>query len=168
MPDDYTAKVQHPGYISGPSQELKLRPGAPIPEVTIELDRTYTVRGRVVDETGKPVAGATVWLNREEGQERTTDEQGRFIFENLTKLWRLWAEAPGWVRTHQDLSKRTEPTQEVTLVLRYRIATVSGRLVRSDTQEPIPGALIIADRVLPRGPFPEADSLVQWFERPSV
>ena len=60
------------------------------------------IEGRVVDATGKPVAGATVQLferdfvTHEERGRATTDAEGRFRFtDNRSHSIQLEAEAPG-------------------------------------------------------------------------
>ena len=50
----------------------------------VKVKRRYSVRGRVVDESGSPIQGATVTLPRDdEIQTETTDAKGRFTFKTV-------------------------------------------------------------------------------------
>jgi beta-lactamase regulating signal transducer with metallopeptidase domain/protocatechuate 3,4-dioxygenase beta subunit len=51
----------------------------------IKVNRSFSVRGRVVDESGNPIRGATVTLPREEDtiHAETTDAEGRFAFKTV-------------------------------------------------------------------------------------
>ena len=51
----------------------------------IPVNRSFSVRGRVVDESGKPIRGATVTLPPDEGtvHTETTDADGRFAFRSV-------------------------------------------------------------------------------------
>lgn len=54
----------------------------------IVLDAGQTVRGRVVDPSGAPVQGASVWSGDASG---TTDREGRFVVEHLPPgPWRVF------------------------------------------------------------------------------
>jgi protocatechuate 3,4-dioxygenase beta subunit len=129
--------------------DFELKPG--MAPVTIELERAATVRGRVLDPDGKPVAGATVAPaltgtgNSITGDTRfsvTTDTQGKFTMPlpasgerdyNLVahdgeyNQWRTWANG---VRP----PFRTKPGEVVEGVeLRLpRGATVQGRVTDPD------------------------------------
>lgn len=54
--------------------------------IDVEMVASATVEGKVVDEDGKPVAGASVsaWhLTRDGGERSETDAQGRYVIHGL-------------------------------------------------------------------------------------
>jgi len=81
--------VKHPDFIgtnvtvgANATTEKQLREG----KHKIVLHRGLEVRGRVVDESDQPVAGATVWAGRKyyrDRQQTQSDDQGRFAFHSV-------------------------------------------------------------------------------------
>ena len=135
--------------------DFDMKPG--MPAVTIRAEKAATVRGRVLDPSGKPVAGATVAPaltgsgNSLTGDTRfsvETDRNGAFtmrlpasgeIAYNLVahdgkfQEWRTWAN--GILAPFQ--TKPGEVMENVTLSL-TRPATVRGRVV-NDAGQPVAG-----------------------------
>lgn len=140
--------------------DFEVRPG--VKPVTITLERGVHIKGRAVDPSGKPVAGATVAPamtgtgNSLTGDTRfsvESDAQGRFemwlpaspdrdynlvVHDGKYEEWRHWANG---VRA----PFRTRPGQEVGIVLMRltRPATIRGR-VRDPEGRPISGREIRA------------------------
>jgi hypothetical protein len=72
------ARASAPGFFSGKSESLFLEDLAPGEiRLDVTLERGAVVRGRVVDETGRAVADADVWLGPNAGA-GTTDAEGGF------------------------------------------------------------------------------------------
>ena len=135
--------------------DFDLKPG--MPAVTIRAEKAATIRGRVLDPSGKPVAGATVAPaltgsgNSLTGDTRfsvETDQNGAFtmrlpasgeIAYNLVahdgkfQEWRRWGN--GILAPFQ--TKPGEVMENVTLSL-TRPATVRGRVV-NDAGQPVAG-----------------------------
>lgn len=122
---------------------------------TIVATKATTIRGRVVDEAGKPVSGITVtvpglMLNQAGGHEKTvTAEDGSFTLESLPKG--LYSVAPiadiarGLVGRLQDEVRGGEG--EVTTVpdlLMTPGVVVQGTVVDADTGVPVKGAGVSA------------------------
>lgn len=80
--------ASHPDYIQASwvgkydSESLEqLKAG----EAKLTLGRGLEVRGRVLDDAERPIAGATVWAGGRDfpdRQETTSDDEGRFVFRN--------------------------------------------------------------------------------------
>jgi hypothetical protein len=139
-----TLRASHRGY--APSTLPGIIVPSPEP-LKIILRPSLRITGRVVDESGEPVAGASVLLSEETAIQLTTggqsDAQGRFALEDLKpgKL-RLAALAPGFLRTDMD-GLTLEPgggVENLEVALR-RGATIEGRVLAPDGS-PAPGAKV--------------------------
>ncbi len=108
--------------------------------LAVRLDRASKIRGEVVDSSGRPIGGATVWVHvqftrgtssmSQSAAHATTSEDGRFVLEEVDPgELRLSAEAEGY-RSEELASLAVEPGRDlenVRVVMRPG-ATVSGRV----------------------------------------
>lgn len=106
--------VWHPG--QNRAVDLRLLPG-------------MILHGRVVDERGEPVAGATVARSRWKGVRTSTDEEGRFELGSLRSL-DVVVEKEGYVSSSFQFDEE-ERDVEVEIEL-PRGAVVTGRVTRED------------------------------------
>ena len=124
-----------PPRAAGKRRVIERRPEVP--------DGRAAVRGRVVDEEGRGIEGARVFLGasrdddpEDAEDEGETDETGAFEVRARPSVFDLTARAPGFVDGYGLARAGGEP---VTLTL-ARGAVVEGRVVRADTGAPVPGA----------------------------
>ena len=114
---------------------IRKRPGKAVAEVTIEIPDTL-VEGKVVDESGRSVARASVVARslstREPQTEIQTDRHGDFQFRGLgVGRTLLMASSEGLVSDATQLEVRSEnPVRNTVLVLRGR-KQLAGRVVSS-------------------------------------
>jgi thiol-disulfide isomerase/thioredoxin len=87
---------------------------------SVKMERGNTIKGRVIDETGKPIAGAVVYSNYMETREETdtkTDAHGEFKIDNLpdSNDAYLGVYAPGKMSTIKEMtiSKMSPPVEVV-------------------------------------------------------
>ncbi len=125
----------------------------------IVLESAYPITGRVLDEGGRSVAGAKVRAvgaeireggarggpggappaNKGRTDEDVTDDDGRFRLARLEAgAYSLSIDAAGFVRLTTNVEADDGP---VTLTLRVG-TTIAGRVVDSETQEPVAGARV--------------------------
>ncbi|MEN9579565.1 MAG: hypothetical protein RJA70_2574 [Pseudomonadota bacterium] len=86
-PGRVRALVRHPSYVEGVSEPIVLAPGGS-GEVTVVLSQGGELRGRVVDEADRPVAGARIKLTALKGSfERSgiSAEDGMFQFSAVPR-----------------------------------------------------------------------------------
>jgi len=123
--------------LARPAQEMNVLlrlgsvrpPSAPLPEVRV----------RVVAEDGEtPVVGAVVQTGS--AQPPTTDAQGCFRWNSAVGN-PFYLMAAGYARRLHTIPE-TPAGGEVTIVLRARGGTISGRVTRGDTGEPVPKAQV--------------------------
>ncbi|MCE9637406.1 MAG: sigma-70 family RNA polymerase sigma factor [Planctomycetes bacterium] len=133
VPQGAVCSVSFDGIVGNRDTDLTARADNATPgvEVVLTCERVATgrtVRVRVTDPAGEPVAGVTVWLSgdyRETVRRADTDADGRAQFADLpAHKWRLTAGSHGvW---YQAAPVEAVPNgQEVTLVLRTA-ATIRG------------------------------------------
>jgi RNA polymerase sigma factor (sigma-70 family) len=111
----------------------------------IELRPAIPLRGRVVDETGRPLAGVTLkivdYMNEGVGfqWETNTDDEGRFVWKNApTNQLSIMAAAPmGIARVFQMKAAPEEQTFTLPLKLPESIS-VSGTVTDAETGAVIP------------------------------
>lgn len=99
------------------------------------------LRGRVVDTSGQAVAGAAVRLSGVEERSATSDEDGRFAFDDLAAGdYFASASAAGRAAAPKQVHLRLD-TPPVTLRL-FAAATLEVSVVTLDGDDPIPGAQV--------------------------
>lgn len=129
------------GYLS-----LKRTVTPPIPQtLAIELQRSATVRGRIVDYRGRPVPEASIRLERgNHFREEEASADGSFELElRPGAAHDLRFRSPSTL----DATRRVEPMSpgselDLADIELPRGWTVTGRLLRNDTAEPVGGARV--------------------------
>lgn len=137
-PEQIVLTVQAKGY----APELQeLAPQKELAPVEFRLERGHTLRGRVVDKAGNPIAGAFVasdtWRGHRSLRWRVdTDAEGRFRWDEAPAdevLIDMGKQGYMIIRRHGLTASDQEHTITMHLPLR-----VSGRVVDRETSEPIP------------------------------
>lgn len=128
---------------------IELRPGR------AEEGSVSVISGRVVDDAGRPVAGALVEASfggplvrgvPPAPAQALSDERGEFLLEGLDEgRYHLRAEADGWAPA--SLLAVPAGTGDVVLALRAG-ATISGVVTDGRTGEPVPGFSVVVERLL--------------------
>ena len=97
--------------------------------VEFYLARGYTVRGRVVDERGNPIQGATVGAQPPLTWHAETDRDGLFVWNSAPdRMSTLQVRAPGFRETYTAPLPAGEEEHEIRLQSLRRIR-VSGRVI---------------------------------------
>ena len=105
--------------------------------VEFYLARGYTVRGRVVDERGNPIQGATVGAQPPLTWHAETDRDGLFVWNSAPdRMSTLQVRAPGFRETYTAPLPAGEEEHEIRLQSLRRIR-VSGRVIDAGTGRPI-------------------------------
>ncbi len=159
-PGSYDLRVEVRGYI--PLERPVTAKSGELTELgSLTLDAGESMYGRVVDESGAPVANALVSASPTEGMfgrgtdlsgdlltGRTrvrSDDRGRFTIAGLaSKPYSLTATAPGYGRA---IVSDVRPGTATTLTMRPGW-TVGGLVVRGDTGEPVEGVSVRAGGVV--------------------
>jgi hypothetical protein len=106
----------------------------------VRLAKAHTIRGRVLDKEGRPIAGAWVGADTWRGHrsikwETETDAQGRFLWSNAPPdEVKFCITKEGFVRNSTYSLKPSEEEQIVTLLPPQRI---HGTVVDADTGQPV-------------------------------
>ncbi len=150
----YTLKGIRPGKIDLVVQAERLAPAlktltqtAGVAQIDFQLVKGRPFRGRIVDPSGKPIAGAvaqTDWDNqglRKVAWETKTDAEGRFEWNSAPDEPLLfWFQATGYDWKRSVLLRPGELEHEITLTRAtppQEAVRVSGRVVDSETQSPL-------------------------------
>ncbi|MBN2131670.1 MAG: carboxypeptidase regulatory-like domain-containing protein [Sedimentisphaerales bacterium] len=139
-------------------------------DLTVRLGEPAVLAGVVVDESGKPVAGATVrpclkmdWMGGSVGVRfdeprewftARTDEQGRFRFDHIpaTASADFWVEAPGWAsgwtyweEELSDLagSQFKAGQTDIRIVVKPE-AIIQGKIIDEDSGKGVSGVVFLA------------------------
>jgi RNA polymerase sigma-70 factor (ECF subfamily) len=134
-------RAQADGYAKSETNVTPVEPG-PLSSPDIVLANELVVRGRVVDEDGGAIEGATVFPSFREDLGVVTDERGRFelgTFEADADRIYTHVECDGYARLQQghDVAKLSD-TLELVLT---RAGELAGRVVDADGQ-PLEAALV--------------------------
>ncbi|QDV08272.1 ECF RNA polymerase sigma factor SigK [Planctomycetes bacterium Poly30] len=122
---------------SRPEASVEVEPGETA-EIVLRVGGGMTLRGRVIDEQGRAVPGAEIWMSQGNGAPDTSllagyaDAQGRFAIPHAKKLQCIGARAPGMQPSLQEMPGVYEPTDPevgVTLVLQALGGELHGRVV---------------------------------------
>ncbi|MEM7454997.1 MAG: carboxypeptidase-like regulatory domain-containing protein [Planctomycetota bacterium] len=113
-------------------------------EVEITMVRGGTLRGKVLDPDGQPVAGMRVYYNNAENAESLggsvrTDEAGRFQVQGLPEESTLTLYTPAEFEPIDDMEVRV-PQNDITVIEidLYPEAIIRARAIDAETGEPIP------------------------------
>jgi beta-lactamase regulating signal transducer with metallopeptidase domain len=109
-------------------------------EVTIDLEAGHTIKGRVVDEKGKPIAGVMVDFAHgrnafSDGGRMDTDAQGRFAFDSLPEDSPFGFSKDGFSAI-QDRRLELDGDEEVVVEM-TSAGVILGRAVDAKTGKPI-------------------------------
>lgn len=149
-------------------KQLMGRP--PFPPIELRLRKATRISGRVVDKSGEPVAGVTVWARLEgsdggcirqgalppcensyEPRSGITDAEGRFVFESLEPGWFEISVAEPEEGEHQIVRRQGAAgrgIEGVEFVLARKSVPVEGRVFDADGA-PVIGAQVTLSRALP-------------------
>jgi hypothetical protein len=119
-----------------------VQPLGPATEAQLDftLRREFQVSGRVLDERGSPIEGATVGAFGSMQLEVTSGEDGRYLLQHIARddgFYGVYASKPGYVMARDDVAHKQGSAAEIDLVLE-RGVRIEGRLVTQDGR-PIPG-----------------------------
>lgn len=145
-------QARHPDFLPHLATGLQLPDsGQVLDGVVLQLDRGFPAVGQVVDETGRPVPGATVWVFQMESpqgrrlerlpQETAADPTGRFQFDRLAAaLYTVEVTSPDHV-PHQSQVELSERSADLG-VLELETAAVLEGMVLDPDFEPVADARI--------------------------
>lgn len=141
-------------------------------QLTLALVSGIDVRGEVVDDAGRPVAGAEIWVARrwsfaEGAVLARADAAGRFGVAGLSRDHALGARAPGWASSLL-VNPQGDPgaTVEVRLVLDERAATLEG-VVQDPEGRPLERAEVLCGAETPDETRRLADGTVAFGPPPA-
>ena len=144
---------------SGASAKVKVVAGETA-EITLRIDGGETISGRVIDETGRSVGHAEIWLSPGNGSPMTalrtgySDAQGRFSIPHAMGFQAVGARAPGKepsVQMVPQLVKPRDPEIGTELVVEGLGGRLNGRVVHP-SGDPVPNALVCVARNGPPSP----------------
>ena len=141
----------------------------------IVLDKARTLSGRVVDESGRPVAGAEVrlklgvirnqcyysldWDTGPDWLTTRTDAEGRYVFSQVPEHASVFLvfSAPGYARMRVpgdifDPETALRADEAVRQVVLPREATLRGKVIEKATGRPVSGIKLVADHRAKQGP----------------
>jgi protocatechuate 3,4-dioxygenase beta subunit len=124
-------------------QQLKFKPGSKEQpgEIAIKLEVGHRIRGRVVDDAGKPIVGANVYYSEGNhgfnniGDSTTTDAGGKFEFDSLPSDAPFSIGAAGYSEI-ESTKLPLDGTDEVVVKLPQE-GMIRGKVIDAATRKPI-------------------------------
>jgi protocatechuate 3,4-dioxygenase beta subunit len=154
-PGRYRLSARRGGFATNHQSDLVVAPDRPTGAVTIVLGPPARVLGRVSDEDGRPVVGASV-LAIEAPEQRgsradattrkdvaTTGADGRYVLDTLAlgSSYRFGVVATGWAPVFEVAPTTLDPEQERDFVL-ARGGAVEGFVASAQGDAPVEGARV--------------------------
>jgi protocatechuate 3,4-dioxygenase beta subunit len=153
-PGEQRVTASLPGGARQAEGRVTLDPGAPEARLDLEFGGGLTLSGRVL-RNGEPAVGLNVMVSGggAGGRFGDTDHQGRFRFEGLD-AGPYELEVFGF-RSGSRHHEQVDLTADRDLLIDLRSVAVTGRVVDSADQSPIPNAQVtlLAAEAEPQGPF---------------
>ncbi len=156
----YVVRALASGFLASPP--ITIRVGYSESVVGVELDLIEpeaSLSGRVVDPLGRPVAGASVWVDEASGSAGPvfiTGGNARFSFQVAPGSRTVFASAPGFEQASVNIGLASgDHFEGVSPVLVPNAATITGRIGRSGA--PVPRAEILAESGDETASIPAAD-----------
>lgn len=127
-PGTYYVSTSVDGYDPIEEQPVEVKAGEET-QVTLQLEKTLlsTVSGKILDEAGLPISGATVRLKGEKNYEATTDGEGQFTLTDVrrNRTYTLTATATYKFEATQPLEVSTETASVGDITLTdFRVPTL--------------------------------------------
>jgi protocatechuate 3,4-dioxygenase beta subunit len=125
-------------------QRVQFKPGTKEKpsEITVRMEPGHRIRGRVVDESGKPIAGVRIYHsdgnhsgNMEFGGESTTRADGTFEFDSLPAGAPFSFEADGYSEL-ESTKLALDGDAQVTVTLQQE-GVLRGKVIDAATKQPI-------------------------------
>lgn len=135
---DVTLVVSHQGHAPAMSRPLKVQHDEQYHGIRVVLSEGYALRGRVEDEKGGPLSGASVsvapsmlpaWIS---GQNALTDRSGAFAFNDLPNRVKISVRHPDYGMTSEEL--QLSPNGKDNHIIRLQTSghrQYSGRVLRT-------------------------------------
>jgi hypothetical protein len=148
LEDVYTDGIGHKLVVRGKGfapQRLEFKPGpaAAPAAVMVKLEPGHRIKGRVVNEAGKPIPGVRVYFAHgnvfplmEFGGSATTDAQGRFHFDSLPPDTPFTFTADGYSEI-PEMRLPLDGDQEIDVQMKSQ-GLIKGRVVDAATLKPVP------------------------------
>jgi uncharacterized GH25 family protein len=152
----YRLEARHEGYATKQQPDVVVSVARPASTLVIRLGDGARMRGRVVDDAGRPVAGAKVVALRDMGArfspssavERDvglSDADGRYVIDTLTQgaSYRMGVLVPGYAPLFD--TQATEVAQELERDFTVTLGGVlAGRVLDAVSGGPVEGAQVLA------------------------
>jgi uncharacterized GH25 family protein len=136
----HTIELIPDGFASVERKDVKLEAGKTVDLGTVQVRAGRTLRGRVADATGAPVAGATVrafWMSdgKFSSRQARSGADGRFRLAGVGEgpIQNVLASAKGY-SNETETGVTTDEDLELTL---ERAGSIVGRIVHAETGEPV-------------------------------
>ncbi|MFH0943820.1 MAG: carboxypeptidase-like regulatory domain-containing protein [Planctomycetota bacterium] len=142
FPGTHTLDVVASGYALPETYRRQFVEGERVDDLELILVQAAPIRGVVVDQAGRGLAGAWVSAYRTDntpfggyGADTTTDEDGRFAFDSITRgSYRIWAQRAGYQTEEQTETEAPGPELQIRLT---RMGVIEGAVVDAATGQPV-------------------------------